>query len=425
MSSHPSGGGPAVIVDPFSSGGLYAPAFRAAGVPVVAVVSYPQIPPAYAGSFRPEDFDAVLTWDGDEDALVARLRALGPRCVLPGAEIGVELADRLAARVVPEVANVPHLAAARRHKYAMAQAVSAVGLPVIRQLCTDDPDEVTAWLEKEGLTGHDLVVKPPKSASTDGVTRIAGGLGWREEFEAQLGRLNQWRIRNDQMLVQEYATGTEYVIDVFTHDGRHTVTDVCRYRKIDSGGQMAVYESMDWVPEDRPEVPELLHYTRRVLDAVGFRWGAAHVEVMRTADGPRLIEVNARPHGGGHPRFCRTATGDSQVDRAVAYFTGRTPLPSGYELRRPVRVVFLISRSAGVVRNAEVLDAIREVKSHHVSAVAVRTGDRIAPTKDLLGTLSLGFVVLAHQDPAQLDADHAEIRRIESLLTVDPETDAA
>ncbi|MFF4698254.1 ATP-grasp domain-containing protein [Streptomyces chattanoogensis] len=424
MSPNPSGS-PAVIVDPFSSGGLYAPAFRTAGVPTVAVVSYPEIPPAYAGSFRPEDYDTILSWDGDEAALVERLRALRPRCVLPGAEIGVELADRLAARVVPEVANVPGLAAARRHKYAMAQAVSAAGLPVIRQLCSDDPDEVAAWLGKEGLTGRDLVVKPPKSASTDGVTRIPGGHGWRQEFEAQLGQLNQWAIRNDQMLVQEYATGTEYVVDVFSHAGNHTITDVCRYRKIDNGGQMAVYESMDWVPEDRPEVPELVRYTRGVLDAVGFRWGAAHVEVMMTADGPRLIEVNARPHGGGHPRFCRAATGDSQVDRAVTYFTSRVPVPSGYELRRRVRVVFLISRSSGVVRNAEVLHAIAEVKSHHVSAVPVRNGDRIVPTKDLLGTLSLGFVVLAHEDPAQLDADHAEIRRIESLLTVDPGTDAA
>ncbi|MFJ9852517.1 ATP-grasp domain-containing protein [Streptomyces sp. NPDC101150] len=424
MPPYPSGS-PAVIVDPFSSGGLYAPAFRAAGVPTVAVVSYPEIPQAYAGSFQPADFDEILTLTGDEAPLAERLRALRPRCVLPGAEIGVELADRLAAQVVPDVANTPGLAAARRHKYAMARAVSAAGLPVIRQLCTDDPDEVAAWLDTERLTGHDLVVKPPKSASTDGVTRIAGGHHWRREFQAQLGQLNQWGIRNDQMLVQEYATGTEYVVDVFSHAGNHTVTDVCRYRKVDSGGQMAVYESMDWVPEDRPEVPELVRYTRGVLDAVGFRWGAAHVEVMMTADGPRLIEVNARPHGGGHPRFCRAATGDSQVDRAVAYFTGRRALPSGYELRRRVRVVFLISRASGVVRNAEVLDAIREVKSHHVSAVPVRNGDRIAPTKDLLGTLSLGFVVLAHEDPEQLDADHAEVRRIESLLAVDPEEDTA
>lgn len=424
MSPNPADG-PAVIVDPFSSGGLYAPAFRAAGVPTVAVVTFPSVPQAYAGSFRPEDYAEVIPFGDDPDALAARLRALRPRCVLPGAEIGVEAADLLAARVLPENANVPELSAARRHKYAMARAVADAGLPVLRQLCSDDPDEIAAWIERTGLTGHDLVVKPPRSASTDGVTRVPGGRDWRKVFDAQLGQLNQWLIRNDQMLVQEYATGTEYVVDVFSHGGTHTVTDVCRYRKIEAGGQMAVYESMDWLPEDHPEIPALTGYTRGVLDAVGFRWGAAHVEVMATPDGPRLIEVNARPHGGGQPLFCRVATGDSQIDRAVAHFTGSGPVPLGYTLRRHVRVVFLISRSSGVVRNAETLHAVRDLAGHHHSVLPVRTGDRIAATKDLLATLSLGFVVLAHDDPRQLDADHEAVRRIEAGLLVAAGNEAA
>ncbi|MFD0382585.1 ATP-grasp domain-containing protein [Streptomyces stramineus] len=170
----------------------------------------------------------------------------------------------------------------------------------------------------------------PKSGSTDGVTRIAGGEGWQEAFRAQLGQLNQWQVLNEQMLVQEYAEGTEYVIDVFSHAGRHTVADICRYRKISNGPHMAVYESMDWVDPAQPFVPELIRYVEGVLDAVGFRFGAAHVEVMRTADGPRLIEVNARPHGGGHPQFCRAGTGTARSTGRPAVSPGprRSPTPT-------------------------------------------------------------------------------------------------
>ncbi|MFD7735690.1 ATP-grasp domain-containing protein [Kitasatospora phosalacinea] len=412
---------PAVIVDPFSSGGLYAPAFAAAGVPVVAVVSHREIHPVYADSYHPDDFTEVLSLHGREEEVVARLRELDPLCILPGADIGVGPADRLAAAVLPATANPAGLADARRHKYAMALAVADAGLPVLRQLCSDDPAEVAAWIERTGLTGRDLVVKPPKSASTDGVTRIPGGRGWQEAFAAQLGHLNQWQAVNDQMLVQEYATGTEYVVDVFSHDGRHTVADVCRYRKVDSGGHMAVYESLAWVPEDDPVVPELVRYTEGVLDAVGFRWGAAHVEVMMTADGPRLIEVNARPHGGGHPRFCRLATGDSQVDRAVRHFTGQGPVEAGYRLQQHVRVVFLISRTAGTVRNAEVFDRLAALPSHHSSLLSVGNGDHVDVTKDLLDTLALGFVVLAGKDAATVEDDHAAVRRITSELVVEPD----
>ena len=364
--------GPAVIVDPYSSGALLAPAFTAAGVPVVAVVTGPRPPEVYASSYRPADFPEIITVTGDHAPAVDRLRRLRPRCVLAGCESGVELADAIAALVVPDVANVPEMAAARRHKGAMAEAVARAGLPVIAQICTDSPAEVAGWLEAAGLAGRDLVIKPPKSASTDGVTRVRGGHGWRQVFDGHLGRVNRLGIRNDRLLVQEYAVGVEYVVDTFSYEGIHTVTDVCRYRKVDNGPHMAVYDSMDWLPPDAPEIGDLVAYTRGVLDAVGVRYGAAHVEVMLTPGGCRLIEVGARAHGGGQPRFCRVATGDSQVDRTIRYFARRGSLPLGYELQQNVRVVFLISRSAGIVRNAEVLAGVRELDSHLHSALHLR-----------------------------------------------------
>ncbi|MFC8454759.1 ATP-grasp domain-containing protein [Kitasatospora sp. NPDC057223] len=410
---------PAVIVDPFSSGGMYAPAFAAAGVPVVAVTSYPEVPAAYADSFRPADFTHVLGFDGDVERLVAQLRPLAPRCVLPGAESGVELADRLTERLHPETVNTPALAAARRDKGAMALAVRAAGLPGIRQICTDDRAEVENWLTAERLTGRDLVVKPPKSGSTDGVTRVPAGQDWRVPFDAQLGRTNQWRNLNDRMVVQEYALGTEYVVDTFSHGGRHTVADVCRYGKIDNGEQMAVYESLSWVAPTDPAVPVLTAYAEAVLDAVGFRYGAAHIEVMLTPEGPRLVEVNSRPHGGGHPDFCRTATGDSQLHRAVRWFTEGGSIPKGYRLLREMTVLFLIARSSGTIRNAAALAGVEQLASHHRSAVKLKDGDPVRATRDLLDTLQLGFVVLAHEDAQQIREDIAAVRRMEGELVIE------
>jgi hypothetical protein len=253
------------------------------------------------------------------------------------------------------------------------------------------------------------------------VVRIQRGEGWRQAFEAQLGRPNQWDVINDRMLVMEYITGTEFVVDTFSHDGVHTVTDVTRYAKIDNGPHMAVYSTMEWLSPEDSLVAGLADYTRGVLDAVGMRFGAAHVEIMLTDAGPRLIELNARPHGGGQPPFCRHATGDSQIDRTVRSLAGRTgrPIPSGYQLLRHTLVVFLISRSAGVVRNAEVFDGVADLPSLHHSAVQVRNGQSLGLTQDLLNTLSLGFVVLSHEDRAQVWADCRAVRRMEKRLELD------
>lgn len=411
--------GPAVIVDPYSSGALFAPAFAAAGVPVVAVVSSPAPPAVYAASYRPEHFETILTATGGLEPLVERLRALRPRCVLPGCESGVELADVLAPRVVPDVANDPEKASARRHKGEMAAAVARAGLPIIRQLCTSDADEVEAWLCRSNLAGRDLVIKPPKSASTDGVTRVPRGEGFREVFHSMLGRPNRLGIVNDRLVVQEYVTGTEYVVDTFTYEGKHTVTDVCRYHKVDNGPYMAVYERMEWLSPKAPGIERLIGYTRGVLDAVGIRFGAAHVELMLTREGPRLIEIGARPHGGGQPRFCRVATGDSQVDRTVRYFARLGHVREGFGLRSHVLVVFLIVRTPGIVQNAEVFADMEALPSHHFSVIRFQNGDRLQPTRDLFGSLDLGFVVLAHADRSQVQADYHKIRDMERRIRLD------
>lgn len=411
-------GRPAVIVDPFSSGGLYAPAFAEAGIPAVAVMSRPDVLASCLDLYRPEFFDQVISFDPDEARVTRHVRRLRPRCILPGAATGEELADRLAARILPELANDAATGPARRHKHVMAQAARQAGLPVLRQVCTADPGEVARWIERAGLSGRDLVVKPPQSVGTDGVTRIPAGQDWREAFESQLGRLNKWDVRNDEMIVAEQAAGTEYVVDVFSHDGIHTVNDVCQYTTADDGAHPAVREAMEWLPPDHPAVPPLADYARRVLDAAGFRFGAAHVDLIDTCGGPRLIELNARPHGGGQPTFCRAATGDSQLHRAARYVAGVRDLPLSYTLLRPTLVVFLLSRGPGVVRNADVLASIPRLPSHIFSRIGLRNGQRLELTGDLLGSLGPGFVVLSHRSRDQIMADYAAIREIEASLII-------
>lgn len=412
-----AGQGTCVIVDPYSSGALFAEALGRHGIPVAAVVSSPRPPDAFASSYRPQDFPDVIVYEGDLDDVVRRVRMLEPRCVIAGCESGVELAERLAPRVLPELCNVPELADARRDKSRMAAAVATAGLPVIPQICTADVEEAAAWLAREGLLGADLVIKPPKSASTDGVIKIPGGEDWRAVFERQIGRVNQFGEIDDRLLVQKFVTGTEYVVDTFSHGGKHSLVDVCAYRKVDNGPHMAVYDTMRWLPPDDPAVPALTEYVFGVLDAVGIRFGSAHVEVMGTADGPVLIELGARPHGGGQPRFNRNATGDSQIDRTVRWLT-RGELPQSYELLSHQVCVFHMARRSGTVGNTAVLDEIRALPSHHFSVQNLSDGDYVPVTKDLVDSLNFGFVILSHPYEEQILRDYESVRELERRLVI-------
>lgn len=408
---------PAVIVDPYSSGAVYASAFAQFNVPVVAVMSADEPPEVYASSFRPQDFLQIFVAKDDTFSdVITSLKSLNPCCVLSGCESGVELTDRIAPLVLPDMANLPNRAQARRHKGEMALAITAAGIPGMRQICTNSVAEVADWIVAEGLESCDLVIKPPKSASTDGIVKVSSNSDWRAAFEKLLGSKNRLGIMNDELVVQEFLTGVEFAIDTASYNGTHSVASICRYNKIENGPYMAIYDTMEWMPSDFPEAKALTEYGFRVLDAVGVMYGTSHVEIMLTANGPKLIEIGARPHGGGHPQFCRHATGDSQIHRMARGIMEQRLSRTDYDLQTDLTVVFLMCRNGGKVTNRQVLDAVYDLKSHHFSRISIHQGDHLEPTKDLFASLDMGFVVLSHDDQAQILADTKAIRALEAQL---------
>lgn len=413
------------VVEPYSSAAMLPAALREAGLSPVAVIN--QSSPEYADypyrpTLRVEDWDAVINHHGVVEDTIHRLGALAPTAVIPALEgDALGLAQHLADALTPGQANVAELLEARRHKYLMHQAVAAAGLPIIRQVCTADPGEVAAWIEREGLAGHDLVVKPPASAGTVDVSLAPRGEGWRERFDAMLGTRNKIGVLSEQVLVQEHVTGIEYVLDTVSHNGRHSITDMLRYRRVRVGAGMAVYDSVEWIPYDLESYRELIDYGLRALDAVGLRQWAAHTEIMMTDDGPRLLEVNPRIAGAGNPAVTKIATGESQVTRIVDVCLGRgANLPDGFTLRQHVMAVFLIAHSTGVVRNAEILEKARLLPSYHSPVRLVQTGDLVEATTDIFTSMMMGYIILAHDSAEQVYADREAIRALERELVIEP-----
>lgn len=410
------------IVDPFTSSAMLAPALREAGLSPVAVMDYtgPGLAPLQSAHI-PKAYDALINHHGDLDATTRMLGALRPIAVIPGVEASLHIAEHLAAELTPERTNVAGIGDARRHKYQMHQALAAHGLPIPRQFCASREEDAAAWIEREGMAGQDLVLKPTMSAGTIGVGLAPRGENWRQLFRGLLGNRDKLGVVNEDVLLQEHLNGTEYVVDTVSFDGRHSITDMSKYRRIRYGDGMAVYDSVEWLPYDREAYGELIDYALGALDAIGLRYWGAHTEVMMTPDGPRLLEVNCRLAGAGNPAVTEIATGGSQVTRVVDVCAGRgAEMPEGYQLRRSVMAVFLMAHSSGVVRNAEIYDKARGLASYHSPVHVVQSGDRIEASTDLFASMMMGYIILAHERPEQLYADREAIRELEQDLIIEP-----
>lgn len=401
----PGGGRSIVIVDAYSSGNLLAPLFRARGYRLVHVQSQDPIPEIYRPSFQPHDFDVRFLHRSVEETL-GRLRGAGIAQVLPGIEIGVELADTLS-EALGTLTNGTPLSAARRDKWLMVQALEAAGVRAIPSAVARAPEEALGWAG----TRYPVVAKPRRSAGTDNVWFCAGPPELERAFHRILGERTALCEVSDSALVQEYVSGTEYIVDTVRHGDVTAVTEICRYRKqVLEGG--IVYDLVELLPATGAVQDRLAAYAISVLDALHIRFGPAHLEIMMDERGPVLVEVGARLDGTRAPELCEAATNQNQATMSVLCyadpheFERRARVP--YSLHKHLLRVHLISARSGTITAVPFLDDVKGLPSFHSITKMLGPGDRVRRTTGLVDLP--GIVDLAHPCRDTVWADYRRIR---------------
>lgn len=127
---------------------------------------------------------------------------------------------------------------------------------------------------------------------------------------------------NDRLLVERYLKGDFIGVDTLTLNGVHKFLGV-NVKKMFPPPSFAIQGGCFWPRMDSHA--ELEEYVFSILDAVGFNSGATHIELMLTADGPRLIEINPRLVGAKIARLVGYALGRSIHEDLIDIHLGRWP----------------------------------------------------------------------------------------------------
>ncbi len=408
----------AFIVDPFSSGALYAEALCKRGIIPVAVISHNPILNVYKESFRESDYQYIYTYHQNEEALFKALSNLlvntKPVLILAGAETGIELADKLSEFFCPELSNGSQLSIVRRNKYEMVEQLRKNNIPAAASIKSNDASEVLKWVKKLELLSTGVVIKPLNSAGTDGVVACFSESEIESAINNSLGKINQFNYRNETILAQEFLVGTEYVVDTASYAGKHHVTNICCYKKTTANGSKFVYDYLDFLPEKGSIQDELSEYAYQILNALGIKYGPAHSEIIYTNKGPRLVETGARLHGGVAIPACRLATGSSQLDLSLDYILNHIILTNqiNYALKKFTRIVFLISHHENDVFGEHGnINNIRKLKSFTTLKLNIHPYDYLKKTIDLFSMP--GLLILSHESAEQVREDYETIREFE------------
>lgn len=136
-----------------------------------------------------------------------------------------------------------------------------------------------------------------------------------------------------------------------------------------------------------PKEKAIVDYAKTVVEALGIMHGPSHMEVKLCSTGPCLVEVGSRCHGGEGSWLPVTneCVGYSQLDATLNCYLRPDrfdALPYTPNLLKKGCEAFLVSYSAGILKDIPGLETIRSLASFRRMEMFTQPGAVFAPTID-------------------------------------------
>jgi len=431
-----------VVVDCFSTGAMVAHMALVRGYKVINLSSFanPDLASMIPSNCR-SDYDVSITYEGGGDdandtvaleKLVQRLADLPYKieCIVAGAETGVTLTDRLSEAFISFVGksggstNVLTNGSAdtesRRNKFEMGEQVRNRGVRAVKQVKATTWNTISNYIEGWNPCPFEVIVKPMESAGSDDVTLCRSLEEVKAAFSNIMGKVNSLGMVNEGVLVQEYLSGTEYVVDTVSKNGSHKCVALWEYDRRPTNGAGFVLHGQKLLTHDEPRMRRIVEYHFTVLDALNIKNSPGHGEVKWFQDEPVLVEVGSRCHGAegmwmpiadevygyNQVQVCLdTFLNDNDNDNSFPEFCGERHAHGGAK--------FLISYLEGCVLdsfNEKCLEEIKNMSSFRAMELFSKPGSVMKKTIDCFTWC--GCVLMANKQEVELNKDYARIEEM-------------
>lgn len=211
-------------------------------------------------------------------------------------------AARLAERLGLKFLN-SKTAALIRDKYSVRERLAQYHIRQPRFALATTNDELKVAV---GKIGFPVLIKPSDGYGSQNILTFqseAGFVAMAAPFANYLPLKTDYGLgvcANDRLVVEEYIRGEVIGCETFTVNGKHLflgINDKVFFPPPCFGIKGSSF------PSDRFDTEKIRDYVFAILDALHFDFGAAHTEIIVTADGPYLVEVNPRLIGAHIPRL--------------------------------------------------------------------------------------------------------------------------
>jgi biotin carboxylase len=259
------------------------------------------------------------------------------------------------------------------------------------------------------LPGERFVIKPARGAGSRGViTDITSAEDAAAGYAMIREDLDVWSQRPDaakhlldgevDILIEAQLEGPEVDVELVLANG-----DV-RFGKVSDNPPMdrpLAVEKASTYPSQLSNAmqEELLVAAKRAVDLLGLKNGNFHVELIYTANGPKIVEVNARMGGAFVWESMLSAFGVSLIELGMRAVLG-APTPKASEPTGVVESRFFMPQVTGELVGIEGLEELEARDDVRWLKMWKKVGDTVYSPKDDTGDY-LGFAVVLADSYAQ------------------------
>lgn len=207
---------------------------------------------------------------------------------------------------------------------------------------------------------YPCIIKPIDSAGSRGVVFVSN----EKDLEAAYNYSKE-NSRKKRVIIEEYMSGQEVSVEVIVVNKEIHILAITD--KITTGTPHFVemgHSQPSQLPISSQEAIKEL--TCKAIKALGINYGPAHVEIMLTKDGPKMIEVGARLGGDNiASHLVPLSTGVDMVKATIQLSIGVTPdLTPKFNNGSAIRYMVpseLIETEISVLQDALRIEGVKEI----------------------------------------------------------------
>lgn len=258
--------------------------------------------------------------------------------------------------------------------------------------------------------GYPVIIKPANLAKSLLVLKCSNKNELKANYlsmDRQISKVYAKHAPNQtpKIIIEEFLEGSIHSVDAFVDSqGKPSIlSEIVDYQ---TGYDIGYDDNFHYsrilptqLSDDQQK--ELIHTAELGCSALGMKNSAAHIEIIMTKKGPRIVEIGAR-NGGYRERMHKLANNIDLLDIQLDLKLGRSP-KIAVSKNEPVAVLELFPKQSGIFTGITNEDKLRKLSSLVYFKIKQNLGEHVGKAGD--GYKMCAIIILHNPNPKQFEKD--------------------